>query len=203
METEAASLKEGAASQSQVQGVGRIVGSAAGLGLGWYAGFTLLLPLGLSLLLGLIISKTLPSRKVFLAPAAIIGGHVAWMILGMILTGLWMEVGLDIALLGAGLVWLLSRPGLGAVIFLGVCHAIELAYGGYLLGSTAAGAPQYKAIVVHFALYATSLTLLLICFSRHRKEKKQELHKAAQTSLRGVTPAVFEPRRNKSTADLS
>ena len=138
-----------------------IIGLVIGLPLGWYAGLTLMIPLGLSVLVAAIVSRTLPSRKAFLVAASLTGGHVAWMILGTVLTQRWVVAG-DIVVLGAGLIWLLWRPGLGATIFLGICHALEAVYAGYLLSVTATNVPEFKAHVVHFVLYGCALWRLAV-----------------------------------------
>jgi hypothetical protein len=143
-----------------------------GVALGWYAGFTLLVPLGLSFLAGWILSRTLPARKVFVPPASLICGHVAWMMLGMVLVQRW-EVGLDIVVLGGGLIWLLCRPGLGATLFLGICQVLELINSGYLLTVTSRETVEFKALVVHLVFYGGSLALLISAYLTYRRARNQ------------------------------
>mgnify|MGYP003576148141 CR=1 FL=1 len=156
------------AAQPNRNNVSSIIGLVIGLPLGWYAGATLLIPLALSVLVAAIVSRALPSRKAFLVAASLVGGHVAWMILGTVLIQRWVVLG-DIVFLGAGLIWLLWRPGLGATIFLGICHVLEAVYTGYLLSVTATNGLEFKAHVVHFVLYGASLVSLITGYLAHRK----------------------------------
>ena len=153
---------------------GRLIGMIFGLALGYYAGLTLLIPLGFVAAIGFVLFKALPSRKPYLPPAAIISGHIAWMGLGGIILGQWAPIAGDMIVLGAGVVWLLARPGFASLGFLVVVELGQLGYGVFMLAQESFLTDQHKARLVHSTLYAVAALLLGQRILELRKESKAQ-----------------------------
>jgi len=151
--------------------VGGIVGAAGGWTLSQYTGASLWIPGITTLLLFLIFAKTLLHPKFFSGAIAVTGGHVAWFVVGSLVTNMWGATALDILLLSVGMIWLWVGPGLGAVLFLGLLQLASLAYNTVLIVSMPFGSPQHRALTVHCVWRLLAIVCLVFGYIKMRRER--------------------------------
>lgn len=133
---------------------------------GWafakYAGPSLWIPGFAALALLFLFSKTSFGPKYFTGATILIGAHVIWFLAGAILLNNFAPVALDILLLSAGLIWLLARPSLPPVLFLGLLELASLAYNVYQLSGVKSGSDAHRALSVHFLFRILAITALIV-----------------------------------------
>lgn len=95
------------------------------------------------------------------------------MSVGGIFAGAWSQVGLDILLLVAGLVWLWARPGLGPVILLGLYQLAAGAFNIVMLLGAEVASVQHKALVAHLAFRVAAVVFLIAGYIEVRKRQAQ------------------------------
>jgi hypothetical protein len=173
--------------------VGRSIGTIVGVAIGYYAGMTLLIPAAFVFVIAFTLFKTVPSRKVIALPAAVLGGHVSWMVMGCLLLGSWSGPLPEIILLGGLTIWLLARPGKVLVIVLTILNLLEFIYSAYMLFQQSFATDMHKAHLVHGSLYLMAGVLLVQEFARIRREG--ELHQTSQPTATTVTPVADQPSR--------
>ena len=175
-----------------------VVGTVYGLAVGYYAGFTLLVPAAFALVLGFILSKGLPSRKAVLMPASIVAGHLAWMILGASLLNSWTPIMGELVVLGLGLLWLLARPCIWSVATLGGIEAIEFLFLAYSVFQPGFGTSIHKAYVVHANLYmivAFQLGKILVSMAKEKKLQALGANQSLQSASTAVMQTAEQPAR--------
>ncbi len=101
-----------------------------------------------------------------MAPAfAAQAGHLAWMVLGALLLNQSAPVGVDVVILGAGLLWLAVHPGLAPVIVLSIYQAILFGMNMHSL-ETCSVVNLELALSVHMVLRGFALAALWIGWLR-------------------------------------
>jgi len=130
-----------------------IVGSIAGAAGGWassqYCGVAVWIPGAAAILLMLLFTKTPVRPKLFVGVIATTGAHIIWFIVGSAITGAWAATALDIIVLSVGVIWLWMRPGLAAVIFLGLVQVASLASNVFLLTAATYGDAAHRALTAN------------------------------------------------------
>ncbi|MCE3273125.1 MAG: hypothetical protein K0S57_3522 [Ramlibacter sp.] len=133
--------------------------SIAGMGVGAYAGFNLLVPgIGAAGIwyLGRFVK---PKQPVFLAALALLAGHWMWLLVGTALLGAWQDNGLDIAAMLALAAWLWLRPGLSAVVSLTIFEAVAVLLNGAVIADQAPGSVMHRALFLHIVLRCLTVFL--------------------------------------------
>jgi len=161
--------------------VGGIAGAAGGWAFSQYCGACAWIPGGAAILLFLLFSKTRMRPKWFVGAITVTGAHVIWFIIGSAAVGAWAATALDIFALLAGIVWLWLRPGIAAVIFLGVVQLASLAMNVYGLTSAPVGSLTHRALTAHCIFRIIAVTCLVFGYIRFRRESVGQVPVAATT----------------------
>jgi hypothetical protein len=143
------------------------VAAGVGIAAGVYSGTHLLIPLALTALGGWTVRKLLPHRQLdFAHAAALQAGHMLWIAVGLVVIGALTVDLVDIAILLAGVVWLLAKPGLAAVIVLTVYQAAALLINVAAFLAMPIGDNLHRALLVH--IIWRSLALIFMWRGRAR-----------------------------------
>jgi hypothetical protein len=138
-----------------------IVAIVVGVAAGVYSGIHLLIPLVLTGLLWWTARRLLPGRPPdFVAAAAVQGGHLLWIAVGLVVIGALTVDLIDIAILLAGVVWLLARPGLAAVIVLTVYQAAALLINLAAFIAMPVGENLHRALLIHIIWRVLALVFM-------------------------------------------
>jgi hypothetical protein len=156
----------------------QILGTVVGLTIGYYAGMTLLIPAAFAMVIAFALFKVVPNRKPIILPAAIVGGHVLWMILGCVILGSWTAALPEIVILGGVVIWLIGRPRLIPIAVLAILELIEFCYSAYMFSLQSFGTDLYKARLVHSSLFLVAGASLVQAFIQKRKERNPPLQRA-------------------------
>ena len=150
------------------------IAAIVGALIGKYAAFNLLIPIVAGALAGAIAFKaTPPSRKPIIPAFAIQAGHFAWMLFGALLLHRFDLGLLDLAILAAGLTWLLVRPGLPPILFLGAYQFLALIINAYSFFHATFGTSAHKALLVHLCLRIAALTTMILGLLQLRRAAAQ------------------------------
>jgi hypothetical protein len=125
-----------------------------------YFGASLFVPVLIIFLTWLIARKvTKPSFGPMVLPFSIQCGYALWVALGIAMSG-HLSAFPDFLVLIVGVVFLISRPGLGSVIFLTIYHGIASLVNIFAFSSVQIGSRQFKIIIFHLGLRATAIFLM-------------------------------------------
>lgn len=114
-----------------------------------YAGPMVWTP-GIATILALLLfAKTRVRPRHFGTAIATTIGHLAWFVVASFVANLWLTAAPDILLLGAGIAWLWTRPGLPSALALGVLQSGSLVFNLFQLSSFPVGTPPHRALAVH------------------------------------------------------
>lgn len=154
-----------------------LVGTVGGLLIARYVGWAMvLIPLAFIGLFGWLGRKWLrPAAQPLLEAFAVQAGLLGWMLVGtaVLIAGAvdsaaltqqlpsLIETGLDVVWLLGGLVWLVIRPGTGAVLCLGLYQVLKLAGNLFSLSEAALNTVEHKALIVHLLLAVLALVFLV------------------------------------------
>jgi hypothetical protein len=94
------------------------------------------------------------------AAAAVQGGHLLWIAVGLVVIGALTVDLIDIAILLAGVVWLLARPGLAAVIVLTVYQAAALLINLAAFLAMPVGENLHRALLIHIIWRVLALVFM-------------------------------------------
>jgi hypothetical protein len=137
--------------------VAAVVGIAAGV----YSGIHLLIPLALTALVWWTVRKLLPDRQPdFALAAAVQAGHSLWITIGLVVIGALTVDLVDIAILLAGVAWLLARPGLAAVVALTVYQVAALLINVAAFLAMPIGENLHRALLIHIIWRALALIFM-------------------------------------------
>ena len=151
--------------------LGGIAGAAGGWAFSQYCGASVWIPGAAAILLLLLFTKT-PLRPAFFVGAiATTGAHVIWFIIGSVIGGAWEALALDIIALLVGVIWLWMRPGLAAVIFLGLVQLASLAVNIVSLTAATYGDAAHRALTGHCIFRLDAIICLVVGYLRWRRER--------------------------------
>jgi len=149
-----------------------IVATVVGVAAGVYSGIHLLIPLVLTALVWWGARKLLPDRPSdFVIAAAVQAGHLLWIAIGLVVIGALTVDLVDIAILLAGVVWLLAKPGLAAVIVLTVYHAAALLINLAAFLAIPIGENLHRALLIHIVWRVLALVFM---WRGHRRARSAE-----------------------------
>ena len=152
--------------------VGGVAGAIGGWTLSQYCGAYIWLP-GIAAVVFLLIFAKTPVRPPYFAGAiAITAAHVAWFVAGSAVTGAWLDTALDIVALTAAIVWLWTRPGPAAVLFLGVVQGLSLVWNAYQLAAAPFGSAPHRALTAHCVLRSVALLCLAGGYFQWRRAQR-------------------------------
>lgn len=152
-----------------------IVATVVAVALGVYSGLHLVLPLALTGLVWWAARKRFPDRSPdYVAAAAVLGGHLLWIAVGLVVIGAFTVDLVDIAILLTGVFWLLLRPGLAPVIVLTIYQALLLLINLLAFLGLPIGHNLHRALLVH--IIWRGLALILMWRAHH---KATGLHESA------------------------
>lgn len=127
-----------------------IVAIVVGLAAALYSGIHLLIPLVLTGLVWGATRRLLPDRPTdFVTAAAVQVGHLLWITVGLVVIGALTVDLVDIAILLAGSVWLLAKPGLAPVVVLTVYQAVALLINVGAFLAMPLGHNLHRALLIH------------------------------------------------------
>ena len=148
-----------------------IVATVIGIAAGAYSGIHLLIPLVLTGLAWWAARKLLPDRPSdFVAAAAVQAGHLLWIAIGLVVIGALTVDLVDIAILIVGVVWLLTKPGLAAVIVLTVYQAAALLINLAAFVAMPIGENLHRALLIHIIWRVLALIFMWRGDRRRRRE---------------------------------
>lgn len=140
---------------------GLAVAAVVGIAAGVYSGIHLLLPLALTALAWWTVRKLLPYRQPdFALAAAVQAGHMLWITIGLVVIGALTVDLVDIAILLAGVVWLLARPGLAAVVVLTIYQVAALLINVAAFLAMPIGENLHRALLIHIIWRALALIFM-------------------------------------------
>jgi hypothetical protein len=152
----------------------RVIGGLAGAAVGSYAGINLLIPLCATGAAWWIGTKLLSEdRKAILPALSVQSGHALWLLLALALPGTWRSVLPDLVLYLAGIVWLIRRPSLGPLYFLGAYQLFSLAINVKTIVAFPVSSPSHKALVVHIIWRVLALVLMTRLFFVLRRGNRE------------------------------
>jgi hypothetical protein len=173
---------------SILAGVVGVLGVIVGIGVGQYAGLTLLFPLVLACAAGWLLFRLGRQEVGPMIPAAgVLVGHGLWMLVGLILLQVFDYNLIDVALLVGGGIWLTLRPSILAVTVLTLYELVGLVMNGLLFALATPGADIHKALLVHILLRVLGVGLMLFGIVQMRK----------QSEAPGETGAALETDKNE------
>ena len=122
-----------------------------------------------------------PAEQVFLPAAALIGGLIFSLCLGVTLTfsqqsespdllGTVLICGLELVGLATGLIWLFIRPWLRPILFLGFVLAIDLGFSSYALSQTESNSAAENPQLVGWWMRVGAMICLVVGFIIRRRE---------------------------------
>jgi hypothetical protein len=127
-----------------------IVAIVVGIAAGVYSGIHLLIPLVLTGLVWWVTRRLIADRPTdFVAAAAVQVGHLLWIVVGLVVIGLLTVDLVDIAILLAGSIWLLAKPGLAPVVVLTVYQAVALLINLGAFLAMPLGHNLHRALLIH------------------------------------------------------
>lgn len=151
-----------------------IVAAVIAIAAGAYSGVHLLIPLVLTGLVWWAARTLLPDRPAdFVAAAAVQVGHLLWIAIGLVVIGALTVDLVDIAILLAGAVWLVTKPGRAAVIGLTVYQGAGLLINLAAFLAIPIGENLHRALLVHMIWRV--LALLFMWRGRRRAAGEAEL----------------------------
>lgn len=148
-----------------------LAGAAGGWALSSYAGLSLWIPMLATILLLLLFTKTPLRPAYFLGAIATTGGHVIWFLVAGFTVSIWAQIGLDVLILSAALLWLWLRPGLAPALFLGLVQLASLALNVVLLLDHPIGSVAHKALTIHCLWRSIALACLIIGYRKLRADR--------------------------------
>ena len=140
---------------------GLAVAAVVGIAAGVYSGIHLLIPLALTAVFWRTVRKLLPDRQPdFTLAAAVQAGHMLWITIGLVVIGALTVDLVDIAILLAGVVWLLARPGLAAVVVLTIYQVAALLINVAAFLAMPIGENLHRALLIHIIWRALALIFM-------------------------------------------
>lgn len=149
---------------------------ALGALFGWaaaeYFGFTLLLIPGMAFVLSLVLLSNMlrGAQRPFLVAASLQFAHIAWGLIGVILTGRWIMLP-ELLIPIVGLVWLVLRPGRGPVILLAGYHLLLVGFNIVQLVLSYPPGVNPQALYLHLLIRGWLLVALAAGMARLRRER--------------------------------
>ncbi|MDB6061470.1 MAG: hypothetical protein JWM78_1573 [Verrucomicrobiaceae bacterium] len=158
-------------SKKLLETIAGIGGAAAGI----YSGINLIIPLLFSALAAWLAKRFLPEQKKIIAPAfSVQCGYVLWLSLAFFTTGLFNNPNTaDVAILIAGLAWLLIKPSFGPLYLLSAYQLLGLCFNSYLFYGAALGSPTHRALLVHVIWRVLALFYMSKVFRELRKRNSE------------------------------
>jgi hypothetical protein len=127
-----------------------ILATLVGVAVGMYSGIHLLIPLVLTGVVWWGARRLLPDRSSdVLVAAAVQIGHLLWITVGLVVIGALTVDLADIAILLAGSVWLLAKPGLAPVIVMTIYQALALLINLGAFLAMPIGHNLHRALLIH------------------------------------------------------
>jgi hypothetical protein len=155
----------------------------AGIGggaVGVYCGIHFVIPFLTTVLVWWLGSKLLTGdRKILLAAFSVQAGHGLWMTLGMLGAATRPAVLPDLVLYLIGLVWLIKKPSVGPLYFLGVYQLLSISYNGYVFTTVPLGSAAQKALIVHLIWRIAAMVLMARLFLTLRSRERKPLGSTA------------------------
>jgi hypothetical protein len=139
-----------------------------GFSVGMYSGFfNMMVPVGFTIVAWWLGNKT-PRLKetLFLPCVAVQVGQVLWLALGVVILGKIHADLVDIAIVVAGVVWLLVKPGLLPILFLTCFQVLALGINITSIAGAAVGSNNHKALFVHIIFRVAAVFLMYLRFNR-------------------------------------
>jgi hypothetical protein len=155
--------------------VGGIAAAAGGWVSSEYCGASIWIPAIAVLLLVLLFTKTPFRPKFFVGAIAATMAHVIWFAIASVIIGAWGATGPDIIALSVGVIWLWLRPGLAAVIFLGLIQLASLAINVFSLAAATYGDAAHRALTAHCIFRLLAITCLIVGYIRLRRERSASI----------------------------
>jgi len=150
-----------------------IVAGLIGIVAGLYSGVHLLIPLILTGLIWWATRRLLPGHPAdFVAAAAAQAGHLLWITIGLVVIGALTVDLLDIAILLGGAIWLLTRPGLAAVVVLTIYQVLGLLINLIAFLHFPIGDNLHKALLIHMIWRGLALVFMWRGQSKARRHSE-------------------------------
>lgn len=149
------------------------ISSALGALVGWYAGLSLLLPLALALLIGVVTYRLCsPSRKPLLQAFSVQAAQTSFILVGIALVGFdgpQLFSLIDVVVCGIGLAWLMVKPGRGPLFLLALYQILLLGFNVVMFSSIPYGDPMSKGLAANMLLRVIALISMLETYQGMRK----------------------------------
>lgn len=157
------------AGQQIVLAVGWIFGAVVGS----YCGWLLVIPMALAFGVGWVLTKVPTRPAVFREALALVAAQALYLTVDIALGQRWLLDAPHILALGAGFAWLLVRPGIGPVIFLGLYEVATAGSFAIIYGGAQTGSWQHKAMVAQLCLRGTTVLFLVSGYVKARKGRAE------------------------------
>ena len=163
------------APRNPLQVVVAAASAAVGIGLSRYAGMAVWIPMTAAFVVGALVYFAQNRKPTpMLLAIAVQGGHACWMALGALVSGRWDMVGIDLFILAVGLLWLLLRPNLGAVLLLSLYQVIVGALNVLQISAVPVATDMHRALVVHITLRGAAILFMWSAWVQMQKAAAKE-----------------------------
>jgi hypothetical protein len=149
--------------------VENIIGWAGGLALSQYAGSSLWIPGGATLVVLVVFSKTSFKPPYFQGAIAVLSGHLAWLLVGAVVAGAGAVIIVELLLVAAALAWLWSRPGVAPAAVLCTYEIFCLTTNVRQMLTVTLGSDDHKALTVHCVFRLLALGSLVVGYLHFSK----------------------------------
>lgn len=151
-------------------GIRSMIGVVAGMGLGWYCGASIFVPLVGMAAAGAVLRKTVkrPEKTPYIPALTIQAGYLFWLALGTV-AGASIPGSADIAVLLAGMVWLLVRPGRLPAAVLCLYQLAGMGINIHTFASIGFGDPAHRALIVHLIIRTAAVIYLAAGYLKAEK----------------------------------
>ena len=150
-----------------------IVATVVAIALGVYSGLHLVLPMALTGVVWWGARKRFPDRSPdYVAAAAVLAGHLLWIGVGLVVIGALTVDLVDIAIMLAGVFWLLLRPGLAPVIVLTIYQVLLLLINLLAFLGLPIGHNLHRALLIH--IIWRGLAVILMWRAHHKAAERDE-----------------------------
>lgn len=167
------SQAQGWAARGWVRTLTQALAIGVGAAVGQYVGIHLLPPLAATAAVWWAGSKWLPpDRNVIVTTLALNAGHFVWLAIAIAMEGVLNAAVLDQVVYAIGLAWLIARPGVGPLFFLGAYQVLALTLNALTLVDVAAGSDAHKAVLVTLIWRALALIAMGRLWIRLRQQQK-------------------------------
>lgn len=184
---------------------GMKLGAVLGSVVGWYAGVTMVLPGALTLLTGIVAYNLFGSTRRPLVPLLGIQlGQIACMLVGLVALGPYAQQRfgfVDVTWCGAGLVWLVARPGPAPLYWLAIYQLTSLGANVHMFLKMPSNGVMSACLITNmFWRTAALIAMFELCRSMRWARVMFAEFEVPPTAWRDLTPSTRQATKAQATS---